>query len=175
MEDNKDTKNIIEQVSLDDVRKCLDEIGANSQIHKEEHGDDRLVTWLNADEEFDHDIIISFAIQGNESNWLKMQAMALKFQIKDNDVLMAYLIANKYNNYRRYGKLYIDHSVDDGEKVSVYVYEENLIANCPMTKDTLMRNVVAFLQCTWDVFSRFLKDSCKDFENMISNPNENNE
>lgn len=157
---------IIEKITLGDVRACLDNLGANTQLLKDSD-EERLLMILPADESFNHDVLVTFAIQGDENNWLKIQSYPPKFIVDDDDILMAYLIANKYNNYRRYGKLYIDHVVEDDGGKNLYIYEENIIADKPTTIECLEGNIIAFLTCAWELFSRFIKDSREDFKEMI--------
>ena len=158
---------IINKVTLEDVRKCLDKIGANSQFVQDDGDSVRLLSIIPADETFNHNIMVTFAVQGENNDWLKMQAIVSGLIINEDDVLSAYLIANKYNNYRRYGKLYIDHYSSDNVEKTIYVYEENLMADRSTTIDSLEGNILLFLTCTWELYSKFIKESHDNFNEMM--------
>ncbi len=87
---------IIEKVTLNDVRECLDNLGFNSKYYREENV---VVSWLSADEDFEYDVLLMFRIEGDNNDWIKMQARA-KDQIipQDNEgveLMNAYLKAKE--------------------------------------------------------------------------------
>ncbi len=144
---------ILEKISIGDVRDCLDEMKFNSKIYKEEGV---VVTTFDADEKFNHDVMILFRVEGKDNDWLKMIARAdNQFISSDNgeSLMEAYLIANRYNNYRRYAKAYVDR--DDTNGLFFYMFEENLVADQPITFDFLKENIEIFCSSAWHFYSEF--------------------
>lgn len=147
---------IIEKVTLNDVRECLDEMNFNSKYLREEQ---LVVSWYSADEDFGYDVMFLFRIEGENNDWIKIKARASKQFIPTddggNELMNAYLNVNRYNRDRRYARAYVERDSEDDK--FFYVFEENLVGDQPLTFEYLLENIKLFCPSAWHFFCNFTK------------------
>lgn len=150
-QNNKNMESIINQVTLDEVRKCLDKLELNSKQFLEEG---YLVTSLS-DSELPVDLLFVFKI---EDFWLKMQSFAQGYSISANEsedkIIGAYMNVNAYNNYCRYGRAYFDQNFE--ENSYLYIFEENLIREKAVSFEYLYENVRSFMASAYHFYNTYV-------------------
>lgn len=150
-------ESIINHVTLNDVRMCLDKLELNSKLFIEEGF---LISSLSDSDSFPVDLVYVFKI---EEPWFKMQAFAQEYSISANEsektITKAYMKANAYNDYCRYGRAYLDQNFE--KESFIFIFEENLVQDKAVSFDFLFDNVRIFMASAYQFYKDYVFDNYK--------------